>query len=372
MRNIIEDDFMNFIDDYITLNEGKYIVHREFNDIDYNFGEFNSLSKAVEFRDNIDSDGWPLKKDTPIFTLDGKKPLKYYIKQFINNKIIILNRNVTEEDPNINQIYKKFKIYVKEENIHISLKTFKYFFPRLIDKKSIKRKQLNGFTKYNITFKENEKNNLNKKNFNNEKIKNTKDIEIITTELHGRTQIVPRLNEFFKEKIVVINRETTENDPILDDVLKEFNQFLKKYNEKVKLNSLSNYFGKIFLTKKHSMKLVINGKTHYNISFNKKQDITPNDYLQNSLKNKGDNSKKIQINYEITINEINNISLITIEGKSKFIHFDYIMDILKKIKNNIISLNIDIKNDLIFFNIELIEHHNKKSSIIDNINNLFN
>ena len=353
---------MKINEKYITIKKDKFIVHRKFNNLDYQFGEFDSLSQAIEFRNKIDADGWPLKKNTPFFSLDDKKPVQFYINDFINSQIIYLDRNVKENDPKIFDIYQKFNEFIKED-IKIPYKTFKYYFPRTINKKFIKREQLNGSVRYNISFV----NDTNKDNSdNNNTDNNNKQLK----ELHGFNEVIPRLECFINEKIIILDRKTFEDDPILNDICTEFNNYLKPYGEMIKLNSLSNYFSTSLKKHKNADKLVANGKTHYNISFKtnnldlsiKKIDSK----IQNSL------IENPKIKYNLKINSVNNISIISIKGVIEFKYFDYLIDQLKNLKEYFISLNIEQKNNYIHFNIQLLENNKNSKNLIKTIKSLFN
>ena len=50
-------------EEYIILDEEKYIVTRTFDTGKYIFGEFDTLEEAIKKRDEIDYDGWPLYEE---------------------------------------------------------------------------------------------------------------------------------------------------------------------------------------------------------------------------------------------------------------------------------------------------------------------
>ena len=312
---------MNYIDEYITLEDSKYIVHREFDKLDYKFGEFNTLSDAIEFRNKIDIDGWPLKKDTPLYNSNNKKHIPYYIKKFIDEEIIYQKRQVQDNDPSILYIYRKFKDYLKED-INVPIKTFKYYFPRYTNKKLIKREIFNNTSKYNISFKDelNKSNNISK---NNSIINSSNSISksnTIIKVIHGRNNLEPRISDFIDKKINILNRKANENDPIIEDIHSEFNNYLKTFNESTKKNTFSNYFSTILKKNKKTDQIVINGKTHYNVSLSNQT---------KTIKEKS-SEKNMNISSKININEINDIIIVSIDGKCKYEKFESLLNNLKK------------------------------------------
>ena len=345
---------MDIKEDYISLINNKYIIHRKFNEIDYIFGEKKSLTEAKDLRNQINDDGWPIKKDMPVFINNEMDESKILIKNFIDDQIIYNNKEVSNKDPNINKIYREFNIFFKDENIHVPLKRFKYYFPRLIDKKFVKRVVIDGSSRYNISFKNNStkenkivseiisKSEKRKKEFTS---KNTK-----FQTLHGSDEIKLRLNEFIKKDLIVLNRIVDENDPTLDDIYLKFNQFLMQYNETINKHSLSNYFSQIYNKLENSDKQVFNNKTHYNLIFSSENNKIPN--LNSSEENQLNNHEQ---KYKININEINNIVFFNLVGFTNINNFDTFMNEIKNFKKEIAQLNIKIVDNSINFDIDLVE-----------------
>jgi len=52
---------MNSDEEYISIVNGEYIIHREFHGKDYIFGKSKTLQLAINLRDKLDKEGWPLK-----------------------------------------------------------------------------------------------------------------------------------------------------------------------------------------------------------------------------------------------------------------------------------------------------------------------
>lgn len=48
------------IEEYITKKDGKYLIKREFEGIEYFFGEFSTLDEALSKKEWLDSHGWPV------------------------------------------------------------------------------------------------------------------------------------------------------------------------------------------------------------------------------------------------------------------------------------------------------------------------
>lgn len=347
---------MEITEEFISLKNGKYIISREFNGTTYNFGEFETLDLALEHRKKINDDGWPIKKDTPIIN----KSIKHYILDFIENKIIQRKNDVEENDPNINKLYKNFNIFIQNEDIHVPLKTFKYYFPRLINKNYIKREFINGSSRYNVTIID-DKNNLT---FNKESSKTENNDEVY--QLHEKKEVIPRLESFFDEYIQILNRNANIEDPTLNEICVKFNEFLSKYNENITLNSFKNFFAIVLKNHKKSNKEVIDNKTHYNISFiSKKEQMFPIKKENISLKNDKKNIKS-----KIEISEVNNISIINIEGSTNFDDYNYLIDFTKKIKKEMISFSMHNSNNIINFKIKIIENSSQKKELMNKINKL--
>ena len=383
---------MNSDEEYISIVNGEYIIHREFHGKDYIFGKSKTLQLAINLRDKLDKEGWPLKRDsqklmnelldenlnsnslqlkskinefiedqmfvikskdivkfltieiiyqhfidfiyphtcsynifenafinelknikyTKTSLLNGKihcnlvfkktknisfdeKTKKDYIQDFINNKILFKNRSINENDPNIQDIYNEFIATYESEDIHIPLKTFKYYFPRLCDNKC-QRKYINNSTRYSLTIKgSSEQLNLQK---NKEKD--------MLVELHGKTEIEPKIVKFCKENVVIEDRSVNSDDITLNEICDEFNIFLQQYDQKININTFKNYFSRVFKKLKKSDQGIFDGKTRYNLILVSKSDyeiktsenINNNKDIENSLNN---DELDIQDFYPLTV-----------------------------------------------------------------------
>lgn len=92
-------------EEYIILDEEKYIVTRTFDTSKYIFGEFDTLEEAIKKRDELDYDGWPLYDEflvveennkSQVIKIDGEdfevyEPSKIKIENNPNYRRDILN-----------------------------------------------------------------------------------------------------------------------------------------------------------------------------------------------------------------------------------------------------------------------------------------
>ena len=80
-----------FDEDYIFKEGNKFVIKRELNGNLINFGAFDTLEKAINYRDELDYDGWPIPKkevDSSIIEENIEKisDQEYIVFRIINNK----------------------------------------------------------------------------------------------------------------------------------------------------------------------------------------------------------------------------------------------------------------------------------------------
>ena len=98
-------------EDYISKKKDKYIIQREFEGIEYFFGEYSTIDEAISRKKWLDSHGWPVSKET-LKKIDEVNsniseiydPLKFNINtqnKSYKQDILNLMGNIIEEDSKI-------------------------------------------------------------------------------------------------------------------------------------------------------------------------------------------------------------------------------------------------------------------------------
>lgn len=86
-------------EEYIKLNNEKYIVTRIFDNNKYVFGEFDTLEEAIEKRNELDYDGWPLNDKFLVKKKIDEPHLDFSFKIGTSYKhgFLVLTRDETED-----------------------------------------------------------------------------------------------------------------------------------------------------------------------------------------------------------------------------------------------------------------------------------